>query len=441
MPGISILMAVLALQGGPDTASVGLRVVYDTTETKVTSSKSASPGEKETRGTLTLRITADALAVRKGDVERIYDFTNRRIIGLLHDKQEAYDGSLYAVAGFRDIELENRKVQARFLEALGKTGDMADVETQFGMRQDPPAKVRLKEQRRDDLRVFVLNDQKATSFLGADRSVPPSLYPMLTRLYLYAANVHPLIRAELVKEARLPAKLEYSWRAFEERTTVTWSLRELADEPFDLAATRGTYPVNPLESEGLFDLAWRVRTGQAGSPPSAAAYTDRARRFLDEGRALEAFLALFESSMVTGDTPSDLTRLRKDRSSQDARMQAVARALELERRDPKEALAQLESLDPASVEGGHVIHVLRASQRLRLEQPEEALKEFGLALEANPFLVGTWLDAGQVYYGRYEAVRAWTCWDAARAAAPRSALLKRLDELEASLHKKHPEYF
>lgn len=441
MLGIPAVFALLMLQGGPAAANVGLRVVYDTTETAVSSAESKSPGEEVSRSTLTLRITANLLAVREGDEERIYDFASRRVIGLDHAKKQTSDWSLHAMAGFAEAELENRKVMARMLEVLGKAGDMADVEIELGMRQDPPAKTRLKEQRRGDLRVFVLNDREVTSFLGADRSVPPSLSPMLTHLYLYAAHVHPLVRAELVKEARLPAKLEYSWRVFERRTTVTWNLRELADESFDLAAATAAYPMKPLESEGVLDLAWRVRTGQAGSPPPNAAYTDRARRLLDEGRGFEAFLVLFESSLVTGDAPADLMRLSRDRAGSDPRMKAVARALDLENRDPKGALAQLEPLDPVALEGGHVIHVLRANQRLRLQQPNEALKEFGLALKANPFLIGPWLDAGQLYYRGYQTVLGWTCWDAARAAAPGSALLKRVDELEASLRRKHPEYF
>lgn len=440
MPGIPMVVALLMLQGEPP-ANVGLRADYDTTQTTVSPPGSASPGEKVSRGTLTLRITASALAVRKGDEELIYDFANRRVIALDHAKKQAGDWSLHAIPGFLEAELENRKAMARMMEVIGKAGDMADVEMELGMRQDPPAKVGLKEQRRGEARVFVLNDREVTSFLGADRPVPPSLSPMLTRLYVYASHIHPLVRTELVKEARLPAKLEYGWRVFEEKNTVTWTLRELVDEPFDLAAAAAAYPSKPLEGEGVLELAWRVRTGKAGSPPPTAAYTDEARRLLDEGRGFEAFLGLLESSLVTGDAPSELMRLSKERAGSDPRMKAVARALEVERRDPKGALAQLEPLDAGSLKGGHVIHVLRANQRLRLQQPKEALSELGLALKGNPFLVGPWLDAGQLYYLGYQAVLGWTCWDAARASAPGSALLKRVDELEASLRKKHPEYF
>lgn len=442
MLGFPMVVAVLMLQGGPDAASVGLRVIYDTTETTVSSPESRSPGEEVSRGTLTLRITPNLLAVREGDAERIYDFTNRRVIGLDHAKKRASDSSLYAIAGFMDAELVNRKAMARIGEVIGKAGDMADVEMAFGMQQDPPANVRLKEHRRGDVRVFVLNDREVTAFLGADRSVPPSLSPILTRLYLYAAHVHPLVRAELVKEARLPAKLEFSWRGLGKQSTVTWNLRELANESFDFAAAKAAYPMKPIEGEGVVDLAWRVRSGQAGSPPSNAAYTDRAKRLLDEGRGFEAFLVLLESSLATGDAPSDLMRQSRDRAESDPRMKVVARALELNTRDnPKDALARLELLDPVSLEGGHVIHVLRANQWLRLRQPEKALQDLGLALKANPFLVGPWLYAGQLYYVRYETVLGWTCWDAARVAAPGSALLKPVDELEASLRKKHPEFF
>jgi hypothetical protein len=260
---------------------------------------------------------------------------------------------------------------------------------------------------------------------------------MLTHLYLYTTNLHPLVRVELVKAARLPAKLEYRWRRFEEQTTTTWSLRELSDESFDAAAETAMYPMQPLQSEGLLDLAWRVRTGQAGSPPPSATYIDRAKRLLDEGRGFEASLTLLELTYAGGDTPANLMRLSGERARSDPRMKAVWPV----NRDPKEALAQLEPLDPLSLEGGHIIHVLRANQRLRLHQGQEALQEFGLALNANPFLVGPWHDAGLYYYFDYETWLAWTCWDAARAIAPASAFLKGVNELEASLRRRYPEYF
>ncbi len=440
-----------ALQGGADTANVSLRAVYDVTRTETAAPGDGSAGEEVTGITGTVRITANVLAVREGDVEQLYDFANRRIIWLDHAKKQAHETSLYLLAALRDIQLESSKSFAQIGEQMGQAMDlvdMADVETELGLRQDPPAQVRLEEQRRGDLRVFVLNGREVTAFLGADRTPPPPS-PMLTRFYLYATHLHPLVRAELVKAARLPARLEFRWNSTpQERTRTTWTLRELVDEPFDVAAATATYPMKPIESEELIELAWRVRAGQAGTSPPSAAYIDRAKRLLDEGRGLEAFLKLLELQYATGDAPSDLLRKSGERARSDPRMKAVAKALD--GMDPEKALAQLEALDPLSLEGGAVIHVLRANQWFRLLEGKEVLQEFGrteplqelgLALKANPFLVGAWVDAGLFSYAGWQTQRAWACWDAARAIAPESDMLKAVDELEASLRKRHPEYF
>lgn len=436
-----VVLAALAPHGVAAAAEGGLRVVYDTTETIVSPPGSSSPGEKTTRRTLTARLAPAALAVREGDEEHVYDFGSRRVVFLDHAKKESREFSLYATVGFLDREMENRKMLAQMLSAIGRAADMADVETELGMRQEPPAQARLKEQRRGNVRQFTLNDREVTSFLASDTVVPPALAPALARLFIYGARLHPLVRAELLKDPRLPAQLEYRWQLVEQRTTVTWKLREIAEEPFDVGTARATYPMKPLETQGLLEQAWRVHTRQAGTPPAVATYTARAERLLAEGRGFESFLVAVESSFATGHVPEDLLRRARDKAGSDPRMQTVARSMELEARDPKGALAQLEPLEPAGLEGGHVIHVLRANQHVRLNQGRQALQEFTHALTANPFLIGPWIDAGQLHHTGYEMAAAWTCWDAARAIAADHPMLKRVDELEASLRRRHPEYF
>ena len=69
------------------------------------------------------------------------------------------------------------------------------------------------------------------------------------------------------------------------------------------------------------------------------------------------------------------------------------------------------------------------------------LEEFAKALSVNPFIVGAWLDAGRLYYNSFAMPMAWSCWDAARSIAPGSALFRDVDEMEAALRRKHPEFF
>lgn len=434
------MVALAALSGGPAAAQPGMRIVYDKVET-ISNSASGAPEVKVTRGTLTVRLAPTALAVRDGDVEQVYDFLAARELALDHQARESTELSLYAVPAFRDKELENRKALARMMAVIGRAQDLADAEVELGMRMDPPAKAKLKERRRDGARVFTINDREVTSFVAAERAVPPELVATLSRLYLYGAAVHPLVRAELLKEPRPPARLEFSWQLVQERTTVAWTLREIVDEPFDVRAAWAPYPSKALRDEDVLALARRVRAREAGTAPAAATYLERAERLLGEGRGFEAFLVAFESRLAGADAPDALLRRCGDRARGDARMQAVARSMEIEAKDPKGALALLLPLEADGLEGGEVLHVLRANQHLRLGQGDAALKAFTRALTANPFLLGAWMDAGQLFAEGYDTPSAWTCWDAARAIAPGHPMLKRIDELEAWLRRRRPEFF
>lgn len=433
-------MALAALAGGPAAAQPGMRIVYDKVET-VTNTASGSPEGKVTRSTLTVRLAPAALAVRDGDAEQVFDFRSARALLLDHAGRTASELSLYALPAFRERELENRRALARMLAVMDRAPDLADAEAELGMRMDPPARAKVKERRRDGARVFSVNDRQVTSFVAAERTVPPELVAAVSRLYLYGAALHPLVRAELLKEPRLPSRLEFSWQLVQERTTVAWTLREIADEPFDARAARAPYPSKPLRNEGVVALACRVRAGEAGTPPAAASYLERAERLLGEGRGFEAFLVAFESRLAGAEAPDALLRRCGDAARGDARMQALARSMELEAKDPKGALALLLPLEADGLEGGEVLHVLRANQHLRLGQGDDALKAFTRALTAQPFLLGAWMDAGQLFADGYDTPSAWTCWDAARAIAPGHPMLKRVDELEASLRRRRPEYF
>ena len=59
----------------------------------------------------------------------------------------------------------------------------------------------------------------------------------------------------------------------------------------------------------------------------------------------------------------------------------------------------------------------------------------------NPLMVGPWMDAGRIYHDGYRTAHAWACWDAVRAFAPGAESLKQIDQREADLVRRHPEFF
>ena len=351
-----------------------------------------------------MRTTPTVLAVREGDTERVVNSYTGRIVILDHAKRSATDYSLYSQPAFREMELVNRAAMSGGIaKALGQEYDQVEAEAELGMRGNPPAKLNMSEAQREDERVFVLNGREMASFAPAALHVPPTLESAFDRLLLLEAQLHPRVREALAAGKQLPARLNFGFRMFQAETSVTWELREATLEDMDLGEVASVYPAAPVTGMPIMVTAWRVVTGQAGSPPTSSDYAERAARLLAEGRAFEGFLVGMEATLATGDMPTA----------------AMKRARE----------------------AGAAIYVQRANQYVRMRQGEQALQEFERALAANPFIVGVWHDAGWMLVQDYATSLGWTCWDAARSAAPNAPALKDVTKLEVDLRLKHPEFF
>jgi hypothetical protein len=442
----SALFVLLLLSGHSAAAATesGLRVVFDTTRVEENPAAEAGPKSTVEKQTLTARMTPTMLALRSDDSERIFDFVARRVVVLDHAKRSSHEFSLYAEPGFRELELVNRMALSRgFAAIMGEKYDLVDAEAELGMRGDPPAKLKMTEMRRGEERVFVINKREVVTFVPAADEVPTGLAKGVDRLYLFEAQLHPQVRAALTAQVSLPARLTYGFRLLGSQTQVTWQLREAVVEEMDLTAAAAQYPIGPVQPEPILEVAWRVRSGQAGAPPTPADYEARAEKLLAEGRAFESFLVAMESGFATDVMPEGLMRRARAAAASDPRMHAYSRAAEIElaHGDANESLKLLEPLDAAALEGGPAIYVQRSNQHVRLRDGTRGIEEFAKALAVNPFIVGAWLDAGRLYYNSFAMPMAWSCWDAARSIAPGSALFRDVDEMEAALRRKHPEFF
>lgn len=430
----------------PPAAVPALRAVYDRTITTLSRPEANAPATTQVeRAELEVTLAPARLAVRTrsdaADTEYVYDFTALRVRSLDHRQRERVEFSLHAIPAFREIELENRGAMLKMLAALGQPADPVTQESALALTFTPPAPLRLEERAREGRRIFVLNGVETVSYAPDVAAVAPALVPSLAHLLLYAAELHPRVREALLAEPRLPRRLEYSTMLGNERTTVVWELRESgAAEAGALVDAGGAYALRPTVPEGAASLA--VRVPDAAAPPSPAAWLERVERLLREDRAFEAFLVGTAAETAGVDVPEALFRRARDGGRRDARLQAVATALEREARDPADALRRLAAVDARGLEGAEALDVLRASAELRRGRIDAARAALGAALAADPYLTGAWLDAGRTYFDVYRTPAAWACWDAARAvASPGTSLLGELDRLESGLRSRHPEYY
>jgi len=440
-----LLAMVIALTCLTAAAADGLRVVYGTTRTAVSSQGSSTPGEKVTRESMSVVLLPSALVVRSGEQDTVYDFGSRRVTTLDHAKQISKEYAFYAWPAFLEREIVNRQAIYRMAREidLSRDVDMIDAESQLSMTAEPPTKLKFSEKKQGETRVFLLNGREATLLTPSATAIPQELRHAFTQLLLQSGALHPRVREQVVADGRLPQRLEFRWREIGERNAVVWELQETAAESVDVAALSAKYPRQPLESEGLVGLAWRVSRGEFGAAPAAAAYAERAERLLDEGRRLEALLVALECSYATGTVDDALLKKTWEASAVDPQAQAVRRAtqIEVEKGSPQEALALLEAMKLEGLEGAASVHIMRAMQRINAGQHDHALQDFAYALAINPLMVGPWMDAGRIYHDSYRTHFAWACWDAVRAFAPGAESLKQIDQREADLVRKHPEFF
>jgi hypothetical protein len=222
------------------------------------------------------------------------------------------------------------------------------------------------------------------------------------------------------RELSLYAGVDLRAAEIENRRFVVDMLRSVMNEKRDLAQEE-------------------IDLGVVGARPVKA--SARAERLLGAGRGFEALLVTLEQQFALGKPPSELLRRVRDATQDDARTETVLRVIQRGERDPRAALAQLAEVDARGLEGGHVLAILRANQRLTLRETGAAQVELARALAVNPFLMGPLVDAGKIYALGFQLGAARECWDAVRAIAPGRPMLKELDAEDEALRREYPQLF
>jgi tetratricopeptide (TPR) repeat protein len=105
------------------------------------------------------------------------------------------------------------------------------------------------------------------------------------------------------------------------------------------------------------------------------------------------------------------------------------------------AVKTLVALRAQAPRKAYVLKLLEANNRLRLGQRNESLQLFGEVLEANPVLGGAYKDLGDLLLLTGDSPRAWRSWDIGRGIAPKVPNFTAVNEFEALLLKRHPEFF
>ncbi len=458
----------------PPAAAAGehWRLVFRVSETKTTYPSDPPPGSggesgrskakredrkptvEEREYTWTVELGSDYHVLTADEGREIYDFRAGRAFMRSGTAQELSDHNLHALVAFRVNELQNRVSLGAMFRAVGVKDarvsfDAFDSESLFGLQipgvgtlDSPKAQPACKLRKgRQGLTEFVREGRVVAAYRHGTLAVPEEWRRPWERFLVYACSVHPSVRETLMKDGRIPQRLEYSAINTFQRSdyVVDFVSAEIGEERRPAERIAGEICRSPVPSKRLRDILARLPDSTAPSRQAAVEFADRA---IHEGRAIDAMLALVEHTLQSGESMADEIRARVDVFNHDDRCRQYFSSGD---QSSREACEQSEkgyaAIDRTALEKAYVIDIMRANALTGLNRLDEAEAFFLAALEANPFIGGVYNDLGGLYYGSYDMSAAWVCWDTARRLYPGHKMLEGVTDLEQRLQKDFPIFY
>ena len=387
------------------------------------------------------------MIVRNGAHTSFFDFDRRRHVEIDEPTHTRIDFSLYDAAGFRVMELANRQNLAKMMAAAKITQaqaqfDPVDVEHILAIQDKPGSPLKVAADGPDTVflngtRVLARESTQATP-------VPPAQARMFAQLIRYTWGGHPQILAALAQANAIPSTLALTTVNGVTTTTVVKvsSVRPSSVGPIDVAAipprpdAAAQTPVDHILARGdAFTTADIAAARQRAHNQPVAAFQDK--------RPLDAWLAILEWMLTTGEAPPALDAAQKAALTADPSVVALNTALAShpDKDGLLHAIAQLEALRAHAQSQGYMLDLFIANDHAMAGDRKAALDGLVAVLQAHPFIAGAYKDLGDNLLMSYDASNAWRCWDLGRRIAPGYQNFKAVNQFEANLATQHPEYF
>lgn len=385
------------------------------------------------------------MIVRDGGHTRFFDFAKRRQDEIDEATHTRTDFSLYSAAGFRIMELTNRRNLAQAMAAAKITQvpfDPVEAENALAIQDTPGRPLKMSV---DGDSIVFMNAAHVMARESRDSTpVPPAQARMFAQLVRYTWGGHPQILAALAQAGAIPATFTLSTINIGSTTTTiqATAARPSTTGPIDIAAIAPR-----AEADATTPVERLLARGDAFSAADIAASRDKVREqiaaaFADK-RPLEAWLGIMEWMLSTGEPPPPLDAAQKAMIGADPSFAALSAALapHPDKQDMQQAVERLDGLRPHAGSHGYMIDLFVANDRATLGDRRAAIGGLVAVLQAHPFIAGAYKDLGDNLLLTYEAPEAWRSWDLGRRIAPTFHNFKAVGEFEARLAAQHPEYF
>jgi tetratricopeptide (TPR) repeat protein len=425
-------------------AAVTLQV---TSSVHTESVKGVTNPPADTRQVMEVTLSDDYTAVKMPKVELIYDFKARRYYVLDTVNKVYVDYSLYSIAGFRTMELKNREnINAMLAKAKIDTplSRQVDREQELAVADDDAVKI--DESAGDGTLEFSSDGRKLASWSKAGAKVTAADAARFAQFLRYTQAGHPQLLARLARDGVIPGQLTFTVNTGVGVRTVSIGVAEVKSARPPAYDLKGYAPRVGQAGElaGELDIMldrMAALTPERLAPLRAAHPCDTAADYRDD-QPLDTMLGRTECVLATGEpmlpfTPAQLQKMRED-PAVGLMLASVSPKNKEEYEGAVKTLAELRKQAPRKA---YVLKLLEANNRLRLGQRKESLQLFGEVLEANPVLGGAYKDLGDLLLLTGDSPRAWRSWDIGRAIAPKVPNFTAVNDFEAQLLKRHPEFF
>ncbi|WP_090320661.1 hypothetical protein [Duganella sp. CF517] len=405
----------------------------------------------DSRQVMDVTLSDDYTAVKMPKVELIYDFKSRRYRVLDTVNKVYVDYSLYSFAGFRAMELKNREnVNAMLAKAKIDTPLSRQVDREHELSVADGEAVKIDESAGDGMLEFSSEGRKLASWSKAGAKVGAADAARFAQFLRYTQAGHPQLLARLAGDGVIPGRLTFIVNTGVGVRTVSISVADVKSARPPAYDLKGYTPRAARPGDAVGGLAGELDimldrmaalTPERIAALRAAHPCDTAADYRDD-QLLDTMLGRTECVLATGEpmlpfTPAQLEKMREDPAVA-LMLAAVSPKNKEEYEGAVKTLAELRKQAPRKA---YVLKLLEANNRLRLGQRKESLRLFGEVLEANPVLGGAYKDLGDLLLLTGDSPRAWRSWDIGRAIAPKVPNFTVVNDFEAQLLKRYPEFF
>lgn len=375
-------------------------------------------------------VLADKAFLVKSDKEsNFFDFGKRQRVILDNRSKTQVDYSLYDTVGFRFYALQNREATV-------------DSEHQLAIQAKPSSPLQTKVSAGEEVFLngsaeYFRHSLQATAVSAADAK-------MFAQFFRYMFGGHPQILQALATSKGIAAQLvltTYDVAGVITRKMLVKSVVQSPKKTLDvprLPVRQAAAATDPLDK--LLDRA------QALTPADLAAARQRAQddlaAALREGRSVDAYLGIIESSLMTGEHPQVLTDAQKASLGANETVGKLGTALTARTKDDlANAIKTFDEVLASGTQKAYVVKIFQANDKAMLGDGLAAQKLFMEVLNTNPALAGVYKDLGDVQFKGFDMPRAWRSWDLGRRMAPQFPNFTPVNQLERTLATEHPEFF